>query len=173
MPRRCSAAPVDLPLTLSSLCLDGRKCKIAFVYRHADVMSGCCLFQEPRRPKDAAAKQKEGLYTCRRMEIFQGTTTFVLFLILQFIPTICAAPPLFACCPHLLLPPLLPESRGLNTRLRQRSEPASPPPPRYVPLLSDSTPDVIKNTTPADGSGQPSTPSVCPAIDYPSAGGHK
>lgn len=42
-----------------------------------------------------------------------------------------------------------------------------------MPLLCDSTPEVIKNTTPADGSGQLSATSVRPAIDYPSAGGHK
>lgn len=164
-------APVDSPLTRSSLCLDDRKCKIAFVYRHADVMSGCCLLKSRGDLKMLWRNKK-------RLSIPAGGWKF--FSAAGFFPAIfvvCTAWVLFtASCPHLLLSPLLAESHGLNTRTLET-------------FLSFSTAICAaalrlntrrnKKHNPcwriwsADGSGQLSTPSVRPAIDYPSARGHK
>lgn len=150
---RCSAAPADLPLTRSSLCLDDRKCKIAFVYRHADVMSGCC--------------ERETFNTCMRMEML--LSCFMYWFILQFC---CCLLPALTCC----FPPTSPrEPRPkyenavkLETALSVSSAAAICATAQRLNTRCNK-----KNTTPADGCGQLPSPSVCPAIDYPSAGGHK
>lgn len=106
-------APVDSPLTGSSLCLDDRKCKIAFVYRHADVMSGCCLLKSRGDLKMLWQNKKR---------LFIPAGGWIFFSAAGFFPppffVVCTARVLFtASCPHLLLSPLLPESRGLYTRM--------------------------------------------------------
>lgn len=108
------AAPVDSPLTRSSLCLDDRKCKIAFVYRHADVMSSCCLLKSRGDPKMLWWNRKRLFIPAGGWKFFRAAR---LFFFLKLFFTVCMARVLFtASCPYLLLSPLLPESRGLNTR---------------------------------------------------------
>lgn len=132
---------------------------VAAAFKRAAVTQRCCGETE----RDSLYLQAAGNFS--ELHNFLKKTTKKYFSLFAW-PECCSLLPVPTCC----FPRFSPRPAA---SIRERLKRFSPSPPRYVPLLCDSTPDVIKNTTPADGSGQLSATSVRPAIDYPSAGGHK